>query len=271
MPPQVVSDRPEFYDVSVARDGDAVSMLNDLQYRLLRRFWSQSRPLEVSTAYVGTSKLEVLFGSGIWQAIRGRTVLDFGCGLGEQVVELAGRGAAHVIGLDINQELLQRAARNVAAAGVAGKCTLVSTPPRQADLVLSLDCFEHFGDPAGVLRTMASMLQPGGEVWISFGPPWFHPLGGHLFSVFPWAHLVFSEAALLRWRADFKPDKGRSFEDVGLNRMTVRRFRRLVEESPFRCLQLEPVPIRRLHWLASPVTREFTTAIVRCRLALRSR
>jgi SAM-dependent methyltransferase len=245
-------------------------MLDDLQYRVLRRFWSQSRPLEVSTAYTARSKLEILFGRDIWQAIAGRTVLDFGCGFGDQVVELAQRGAAHVIGLDINDDLLSRAAQNVKAAGVAVKCTLVSTPPRRADIVISLDCFEHFSDPAGVLRTMASMLQPDGEVRISFGPPWFHPLGGHLFSVFPWAHLVFSETALLRWRADFKPDKGRSFEDVGLNRMTVGRFRRLVEESPFRCLELETVPIRRLHWLASPLTREFTTAIVRCRLALRS-
>jgi SAM-dependent methyltransferase len=246
-------------------------MLNDFQYRLLHRVWSKSRPLEVSTAYAAASKVEVLFGGGIWQAIQGRTVLDFGCGAGEQVVELAQRGAAHVIGVDIDQQLLNRAARNVDAAGVAAKCTLVSAPPpQQVDLVLSLDCFEHFSDPAGVLRTVAGILKPDGEFWISFGPPWFHPLGGHLFSVFPWAHLLFSEEALFRWRADFKPDKARSYDEVGLNKMTVHRFRRLVENSPFRCVELEPVPIRRFRWLASPLTREFTTAIVRCRLTPRS-
>ena len=53
----------------------------------------------------------------------------------------------------------------------------------------------------------------------SFGPPWYHPLGGHIFSVFPWAHLVFSEKVLLRWRKKFRPEqKARSIAECGLTR-----------------------------------------------------
>jgi hypothetical protein len=96
------------------------------------------------------------------------------------------------------------------------------------------------------------------------------PLGGHLFSVFPWAHLLFSETALLRWCADFKPDKPRSLADAGVNRMTVRRFCQLIEQSSFDVVTLEVVPIRRLRWVATRLTREFTTAVVRCRLTLPS-
>ena len=69
-------------------------------------------------------------------------------------------------------------------------------PPRSIDAIVSIDAFEHFSNPASALKTMHAMLNPGGRVYVSFGPTWYHPLGGHLFSVFPWAHLLFSETAL---------------------------------------------------------------------------
>jgi hypothetical protein len=53
-----------------------------------------------------------------------------------------------------------------------------------------------------ILEIMYGLLKPDGRVMLCFGPIWYHPLGGHLFSVFPWAHLVFSEAALIQWRLD---------------------------------------------------------------------
>ncbi len=41
-------------------------------------------------------------------------------------------------------------------------------------------------------------VHPHGAVYASFGPTWYHPLGGHLFSVFPWAHPIFSEKEPIR-------------------------------------------------------------------------
>src|SRR5262249_37770183 len=106
-----------------------------------------------------------------------------------------------------------------------------------------------------------------------FGPTWYHPYGGHLFSVFPWAHCVFTEAAMLRWRATLPGKEGlkASFRDVGLNQMTVSRFGRLVADSPFEFASFEPVPIRKLRWIAYSLLREFTTSIVRCCLVKRDR
>jgi hypothetical protein len=48
--------------------------------------------------------------------------------------------------------------------------------------------------------------------------------------------------------------------------MTVRRFERLVRESPFEIDVLEIVPIRRLRRLHNRLTRELLTSTVRCRL-----
>jgi hypothetical protein len=116
---------------------------------------------------------------------------------------------------------------------------------------------------------MRSLLKPTGCVMASFGPTWYHPLGGHVYSVFPYAHLVFSEPALVRWRSLYKTDGARTIEESGLNRITVRRFENLVGNSPFKFAEFDAIPIRRLRPIASRLTREFTTAVVRCKLVPR--
>ncbi|HEU4585933.1 MAG TPA: methyltransferase domain-containing protein [Gemmatimonadaceae bacterium] len=222
-------------------------------------------------AYEGTSKLETLLGSEVWTLIEGRRVLDFGCGGGQDSIELARRGAARVMGVDIVEQRRVEARERAAAAHVAERCIFCSQPDEPADVIISLDSFEHFADPAGILRIMHKWLAPGGQVLVSFGPTWYHPLGGHLFSVFPWAHLVLTEEALIRWRSSFKSDGATRFSEVegGLNQMTIRRFRRLVEESPLRFARFETRPIRPLRLLHNRLTREFTTATVRCTLVAR--
>lgn len=219
------------------------------------------------SAYANTSKLGVLLGHDFFETIRGKTVIDFGCGTGGEAVEMAQRGARRVIGVDIRASYLDAARRHAEAQGMADRCVFMTTPDQQADVVVSLDSFEHFDDPAHILRIMESYLAPGGRVVASFGPTWFHPLGGHLFSVFPWAHLVFTEGALLRWRKTFKPGQTATrITECGLNKITIGRFERIVAGSPFRFERFEARPIRGIAALQRPLLREFGTAIVRCTL-----
>jgi hypothetical protein len=119
---------------------------------------------------------------------------------------------------------------------------------------------------------MRRLIRNDGRIFISFGPPWFHPQGGHLFSVFPWAHLIFTEPALLRWRSDIRSDSATRFSEVegGLNQMTVRRFERLLARSEFRIEKFEAVPIKRFRPLHNRLTREFLTSVVRCTLIPRT-
>lgn len=241
------------------------SVVDNLQYHLLRRISPGEPNVCTGEAFAGRSKLELL---GNPLDVAGKTVIDFGCGEGHECVELAKRGARKVIGVDIRQELLDRARQLASDHGVTRTCEFAVRPEEKADMVISLDAFEHFGHPGEILSLMRDLLEPEGTIRVSFGPTWYHPLGGHLFSVFPWAHLLFSERALIRWRSDFKDDGATRFCEVagGLNQMTIGRFEQLVRQSSLKFKWLECVPIRKLRRLHNSFTREFTTAIVRCEL-----
>jgi SAM-dependent methyltransferase len=247
-------------------------MLTDLQYRFLMRFFPPESLKDTSTVYIGKSKLGILLGEEFFDRIAGKVVIDFGCGEGSEAIEMAQHGAKHVIGLDIREDVLATARIKAAAAGVQDRCTFTTRLEQPAEIVVSVDAFEHFEDPAAMLRIMDGLLQPKGEIIVSFGPTWYHPLGGHLFSVFPWAHLLLTEEALIRWRSTFKTDGATRFNEVagGLNQMTIARFESIVAASPFQFSSFYLAPIRKIRILHNQLTREFTTAVVRCRLIKRT-
>jgi SAM-dependent methyltransferase len=240
-----------------------------LGYRLLRMISSRGRKGHLDgSAYSGGGKLEFLFGPQIWSELEGKAVIGFGCGAGADLIKCAQRGVRRAIGIDIRESVLAEARLAAERAGVSDRCLFTTSAEEKVDVIMSINAFEHFSDPGEVLRQMRELLKDDGRVLAAFGPTWYHPLGGHLFSVFPWAHLVFTEEALIRWRSDFKTDGAKRFGEVdgGLNQMTIRRFERLVAESEFRFDTFEAVPIRRLRLFATPLTREFFTSFVRCRL-----
>ena len=240
-------------------------MLDGLQYWILKRFAPQPSP--PGNTPEENNKLRNLLGAAFLDELNGTTVTDFGCGHGHQALEMA-RAGAQVIGLDIRETVLEQAREHARAAGLSSCCMFTQSTGTLSDFVISIDAFEHFDDPAGILDQIYSLLKPGGSLVATFGPTWYHPRGGHLLSVFPWAHLIFSEKALMRWRANFRSDGATRFGDAegGLNQMTIRRFHTLVRNSRFDTAEIEVVPIRRLRAIHCRVTREWTSALVRARL-----
>ncbi|MGO9231089.1 MAG: class I SAM-dependent methyltransferase [Bryobacteraceae bacterium] len=247
-------------------------MLTNIQCRILQWIAPQAPDYRGGCAGEAKSQLTVSLGGDFFSRISGKVVVDFGCGEGSDAVEMAVRGAGRVIGIDIRENVLQTARQKALRAGVQNTCVFASSTKELADIVVSVDAFEHFSEPAEVLHLLNTLLRPTGEVFVSFGPTWYHPLGGHLFSVFPWAHLMFSEEALIRWRSTFKTDGATRFGEVagGLNRMTITKFEKLIASSLLQFASLELIPIRKLRFLHNRFTREFTTAVVRCRLVKRT-
>jgi SAM-dependent methyltransferase len=239
-------------------------VIHALQYRILQWISPGEPKVASGSAYDNKSKLRILLGDAAVDSLKEKIVLDYGCGEGQDSVEIA-RDAAEVIGLDIRPKMLQISAARARSEGVGHKCSFVTDTSRQVDAVISMDCFEHFDAPEAALKDMYRLLKPGGRVFISFGYTWYHPYGGHLFSIFPWAHLIFSETSLMRWRSGIRSDGARRFHEVdgGLNQMTIRRFEKLIRQSPFTVEHYELIPIRQFRRFHTRLTREFTTSTIR--------
>lgn len=243
-----------------------------LGYRILKSISSSGETNYLDgSAYEGRSKIEVLFGANIWEEFRDKTVIDFGCGCGGEAVEIASQGAALVTGIDLRESVLDVARRRAAEANVSDRCRFTTEAIEPVDVIFSMDGFEHYSDPPGVLKLMRRLLKDDGKVIIEFGPPWYHPLGGHPFSIIPWAHLLFTERSLIRWRSDFKKDGVTRLTDIdgGLNKMSVKGFEKLIQKSEFEFASFEAVPIHKVSWFSNALTREFLTSIVRCTLTPR--
>ena len=102
-------------------------------------------------------------------ACEGRTILDLGCGPGDQAAELVARGA-RVIGFDANQELLE-AARARGLAGAEFHRADLRTLPELAGSAGGADgiwcsfAAAYFVDLPAVLAAWRRHLRPGG--WIA--------------------------------------------------------------------------------------------------------
>lgn len=244
-----------------------MGLLDELGYRLLRRVSPPHRHAhtpEVHPPYV--SRIEQVIGAAGWDELRGKTIVDFGCALGAGTIEMALHGAQRVIGVDIRRDCLAVARKDADAAGVGSKCTFTERVEEPVDFIVSLDAVEHFADPAEILRIMYGMLKPNGTVLLSFGPTWYHPYGGHLFSVFPWSHLLITETAQMRWRSEFKTDGATRIREVagGMNQLSIKKLLGVIEACDFLVEYEHLVPIRPLRWAHNRLTREFTTSVVQC-------
>jgi 2-polyprenyl-3-methyl-5-hydroxy-6-metoxy-1,4-benzoquinol methylase len=175
--------------------------------------------------------------------VRDKSVLDYGCGIGETCILFAQQGARRVLGVDID------------AGSVATANTTLTEHPNLADrvefrqisdaddigderfdYVLSKNTFEHVADPARYVADMKSLLSPDGRLVIGFSPFWKSPYGGHIdfMTKLPWAHLLFPEEVILRERKRYRPEEDPTrFEEIrgGLNRMRPAQFEAIMRDS----------------------------------------
>lgn len=209
---------------------------------------------------------------GFERDIVGKDVLDFGCGAGLQSAAMAMRGAS-VTGLDTNSKTLRRARELASELGLGDRVefaeTLNDSHQGSFDVVISQNGMEHFPDPSAILDEMKSALRPGGAILVTFGPPWFAPYGSHMqfFTRVPWVNLIFAERAVMRVRSRFIGDGAKRYEDVesGLNKMTVRKFERLVAGCGLKVSYRRYDCVKGLAFLAKlPLARELFINHVSC-------
>ncbi len=105
-------------------------------------------------------------------SLKGKTVLDVGCGGGILSESMAERGAK-VTGIDLGEKALKVAALHSLESGVAVDYQLIAVEalaenqPASFDVVTCLEMLEHVPDPASVVAACAKLVKPGGLVFFS--------------------------------------------------------------------------------------------------------
>jgi 2-polyprenyl-6-hydroxyphenyl methylase/3-demethylubiquinone-9 3-methyltransferase len=135
---------------------------------LAHRWWdpeSEFRPLHE----INPLRLDYIDGIA---TLRGKNVLDVGCGGGILAEAMAARGA-RVTGIDLADKPLKVAQlhlleskldvvyRNIAVEALAQEA------PRSFDVVTCMEMLEHVPDPASAVRACANLLKPGGHAFFA--------------------------------------------------------------------------------------------------------
>jgi len=104
--------------------------------------------------------------------LKGKTVLDVGCGGGLLAEGMASMGAK-VTGIDLGEKALGVARLHLLESGqqvdyrhVAVE-DLAAESPASFDTVTCLEMLEHVPDPAAIIAACARLVRPGGQVFFS--------------------------------------------------------------------------------------------------------
>ena len=157
--------------------------------------WDRIRSLYVSETAVEAA-IERAAGPGPFER-----VVDLGTGSG-RMLTLLGKRAKMSVGLDLSQQMLNIARRNVAQAGLEkvelrhGDIFATRLPAQSADLVIVHQVLHYLTDPASAVAEAARLVAPGGRLLIvDFAP---HELEG-LRAEHQHRRLGFSDQEIGRW------------------------------------------------------------------------
>jgi 2-polyprenyl-6-hydroxyphenyl methylase/3-demethylubiquinone-9 3-methyltransferase len=136
---------------------------------LAHRWWdpdSEFRPLH----QINPLRLDWIQSYG---PLKGKRVLDVGCGGGILSDSMARKGA-HVVGIDLAKKALRVAQIHALEAQTpdveyreVSAEALASAEPESFDAVTCMEMLEHVPDPASVVRACSRLVKPGGMVFIS--------------------------------------------------------------------------------------------------------
>ena len=198
---------------------------------------------------------------------KGKTVLDMGCGASGKSLYYVSLGAERVIGVDIVPHYEKDSMDFAAKLGYSARFNFICAsaddlpfPDNTFDTIIMNDFMEHVSDPEAALIEALRLLTPDGSIYINF-PPYYHPSGAHLSDAInmPWAHIFFSERALIEAYKDLVKDLPdgedrinlRVWSDVNgkdylgyINKMTLSRFHKILKKYEITPTYYREIPLR---------------------------
>jgi SAM-dependent methyltransferase len=125
----------------------------------------------------------------VTQMVRGRSVLDAGCGVGYGSAMLADAGATEVVGLDLSAQAVEAAGAGAPANAsfVTGDVHALPFDDGRFEVVVCFEVIEHVDAQNDVIAELARVLAPGGVLAISSPNRDVYPAGNphHLHEYVP--------------------------------------------------------------------------------------
>lgn len=219
----------------------------------------------------------------------GKSVLDMGCGASGKSLYYISIGAKNVTGIDIVPHYKEEAEAFARKLGfedrftfILGDALNIPSADGSFDVVIMNDFMEHIYDPEGAVKEALRVLKTGGRLYINF-PPYFHPTGIHMSDVIgiPWVHMLFREKTLIAAYKDLVkglPDEKERLslrfgtDENGrecisyLNKMTIRKFKRITAKMGLKLYWYKEIPLRSYFALFAkvPVLKEMFVKMCAC-------
>ena len=218
-------------------------------------------------------QLNKAFSSNFLEDINNKVILDYGCGTGFQVVEMALKGAKFVLGVDIREAVFQEGIKLANEYHVNEKVKFLTEVGEKYyqhfDIIVSKNSFEHYNNIQFVIALWEKIIKPEGRVYITFCPLWYAPYGAHVsfFTKVPWVNLIFSERTVMKVRSNFRSDGAKRYEEVdgGINKMSVRKFEEVMRGSKFTLEYMNYKAVKRIGFLTKlPGVRELFINQIDC-------
>ena len=197
-----------------------------------------------------------------------KNVLDIGCGAGGKSLYYLSRGAESVTGVDVVEKYKTESEQLRDKLGLVGfnfiytDAAAMPFEDNSFDTVIMNDAMEHVAKPLEVLNEVYRVLKPGGKLYVNF-PPYNHPFGAHLSDAIgiPWVHLLFSDATLIASYKKLVENLPDGYERINfrigidncgkeyfsyINKMSSKRFNKILKETSFCCDYYKEVPLRKI-------------------------
>ena len=176
--------------------------------------------------------------------LQNRNVLDFGCGHGALCIELANLGASKVIGIDLEEKLLNFANINLqqnyknyqSIINFQKKDLLNANFENKFDFIVTKDTFEHSLNLPEILNKFYEILEKGGKVYAGFGPLYNFYNGDHgrTKMYLPWFHLLFPEKIIINRYNKNHLNKIEHIQDLGLSKYSLKNYEDFFKNSKFK-------------------------------------
>lgn len=192
--------------------------------------------------------------------LAGRDILEIGCGRGGFCVFAALNGADRVVGIDLNQKLIDSCQKNVGTHYPQLQDKIEFYPHALSHLehekfvfVFSKNVFEHVDDLPDLLQQIKCRLKQNGRVYASFGPLWTSPFGDHRrfhrklaktsgYScpqfIFPWSHLIISKSRFVRIINYLSQNDTIDSTYSGINKLSYSEYLSILKNSGFSITEL---------------------------------